>query len=130
MFSDPTRLPPSVFVRPTTGYRLTVLPTICRLNNDKTRPSDRAVVACLSPDHLLISYYLADAALSASSSSIRPPVCSPGSCSAVCRPSTGRPRCPHRPSTARRPFASTRSFLRFPLRCSCYRLFVVPTVSR
>ena len=48
----------------------------------------------------------------------------------VCRLSAGRPRCPHLPSTARRPFTSTRSLLRFPPRCSCYRLSVVPMVSR
>ena len=45
-------------------------------------------------------------------------------------PSTGCPHCPRRPSTARRPFADTRSLLRFPPRRSCDRLSVVPTVSR
>ena len=69
MFSDLTRLPPSVFGCPTTGYRLTVLPIAppdCCLNNDKTRTFDRAVITRLSPDHLPVSYYLTDATLSAS----------------------------------------------------------------
>ena len=70
------------------GYRLTVLPTApsdCRPNNDKTRPSDRAVIARLSllsaVAWSLARLYLAEAELSASPSAVRPPVCSPGSCS-------------------------------------------------
>ena len=38
------------------------------------------------PDHLPIAYYLADAVLSGSPSAVRPPVRSPGSCSACRRP--------------------------------------------
>ena len=91
---------------------------------------ERVVDARLSPDHLPVSYYLADVALSASPSTVRSLVCSPGSCSAVRRPFAGRPHCPHLPSTARRLFAGTRSFLRFPPRCSCYRLSVVSMVLR
>ena len=61
------------------------------------------------PNHLPVSYYLADAVLSASPSAVHLPVCSPGSCGACRRLSAGHQHCPHLPSTAHSPFAGTRS---------------------
>ena len=58
------------------------------------------------PDHLPVSYYLADAALSASPSAVRPPVHSLGVAALVApsaAPSAARLRCPRLPSTARSP---------------------------
>ena len=66
------------------------------------------------PDHLPVSYYLADAVLSASPSPVGPPVSSPGSCS-TCRrspalsasaPSSGRSPVPGRFSDSRRDTAA------------------------
>ena len=80
------------------------------------------------PDHLPVSYYLADAALSASPSVVRPPLLSPGSCSA-CRRSPPPPPVARTVRVSRQPFASTRSFLRFLPRRSCNRLSVVPSLA-
>ena len=124
---------PSVFGRSTARLPLTVLPTApsdCHLHNDETRLSVRPCGR-----RTFVAWPLARLLLPGRCSIVCLPVgrpssvCSSGSCSAVHHPSAGRPRCPYLPSTAHRPFAGTRSFFRFPPRCSCYRLSVVPTVS-
>ena len=63
------------------------------------------------PDHLPVSYYLADAALSASQSAIRPPICSPGSCSTCRRPPPLLRLTALFTSPVDRPFDGTRSLL-------------------
>ena len=82
VFSDLTRLPPSDFGRLTArllSHCFSDRSIDCRLNNDKTRPSDHAVVARLSPPSAA-AWPLARLLL-------------PGICSVVCLP-VGRPSTP------------------------------------
>ena len=98
------------------------------------RPTARSWHVCRHParppDHLPVSYYPAYAALSAFPSAVRPPVRSPGSCSVVALRRTLRRSPAQSASPVDRPFADTRSLLRFLPRCSCDRLFVISIVSR
>ena len=114
VFSDLTRLLPSVFGHPTARL-LSHCFTVCR---HPARP----------PDHLPDSYYPAYAALFAFQLDVRPLVRWPRSCSACRRP-------PLPPPVARSvrvspPFVGTRSLLSFQPRRSCDRLSVVSTVWR
>ena len=136
-FSDLTKLPPSDFGRPIPDYCLTVLPIVpsdCCLNNDRTRPSDHAVIARLSPPSAT-AWPLARLLLSGICSIVcRRPSVHPCTCLALAvlvavrRPLHQSPVLSASPVD--RPFTGTWSLLRFSPRRSCDRLFIVPTVSR